>query len=202
LNATASETGTDQPVAAEAFIQFLLVPFAKGIVPKVCQILTFHRFIANAATSAKLLIIVVLAISLPVFLDKLVVWKRAPADRANKMFAMPDLIDGFDILSPNRLPTSMAAKAKRLVVIALAIRLPVVLEKFSTTELLSAHGAAKVIFVLLMPERLYISTAYVLSATVAEHDTSNSSLPGLSSMRYLGALSRAEISVNGRASTN
>jgi hypothetical protein len=127
----------------------------------------------------------VLAISLPVFLYKLVVWKRAPADRADKMFAMPDLTDGFDILSPNRLPTSMAAKAKLLVVIALAIRLPVVLEKFSATELLSAHGATKVIFVPLMPERLYISTAYVLSATVTQHDTSNSSLPSLASEHTL-----------------
>jgi hypothetical protein len=174
LNATASEAGTDQPVAAEAFIQLLLVPFAKRIVPKIRQILTIHGFIANAATSAKRLKIIMLAISLPVFLYKLVVWKWAPADRADKMFAMPDLLDGFYVLCPNRLSASMAAKAKLLVVIALAIRLPVVLEKFTATELLSAHGAAKVIFVPLMPERLYVSTAYVVSATVALHDTSNS----------------------------
>jgi len=128
-NSSTGQVGADQPAAAKALFHLLLMALAKRFVPGICEKLPSNRLSADAATLGELPVVIVLAVWLSVVLKKIVIGKWLTTNRTNEMLAVPTTAESLHVLASNRLAAAFAARAKRLVIISLAVRLFVLFKK-------------------------------------------------------------------------
>jgi hypothetical protein len=92
------------------------------------------------------------AIGFAILFPKGTASQRVHAERANKVFGVPLLVQGVDAPARHRLAAPSAQRPCHLVVVDLTVRLPLVLKKRTPRECLVAVEADKVVRVPLLAE--------------------------------------------------
>jgi len=140
---------------------------AKLVLPIVRQKLTYQWFLTYTTFGSELVIVILLTIRLSITMQKPGASELLATDCANEVLFVPLVPKGFKEVPFYRFAACVASLAKPFIIVLLAVRLPIVLQKPSVTKRFSTGSTNKMLRMPLVPKGFKILSAYFLFASLA-----------------------------------